>query len=224
MKIKELIESNGSADAILSDYPTFCKQWNITSSIKKIGSGNFGTVYDIGNSKILKTTSDRNEATASSYSMGKKLKYTWKVDFVGIFKAGKFRNQFVIIGEKLNKLSGKDVDIFDELYETAFGSGNFDDDFKRTKNYNDWLNYMKDNEKQFRSAYKDMVKYPKHAEWEYKALKELLDSGIQYGDNHGENILKGGSSWKFVDLGGWSKSPVGKIERINENQGIIKII
>jgi len=206
-------------DFLVNNYKNFCKTFNIPSTPSILGSGQFGTAYDIGGNRVLKITKDETEANTSSYLVKRKLKYTWNVDYVGY--VDKDVNFYVIIGEKLSKLSKDEEMMLEILIDALFDQGTYSPSVTVFANINQLKDYIYGSiESGFEYDKKLHLKFtgyniesPK-INWLFAALKELMNSGIVWADLHHENVMKNSNIYKFIDLGFESKAPEMDIKRI----------
>ncbi|MFA5999560.1 MAG: hypothetical protein WC783_01065 [Candidatus Paceibacterota bacterium] len=208
-------------EVLYENYPKFCSQYGINTNSRELGSGSYGTTYDIGNGKVLKITSDELEGELSAYLKDMNLKNVWKVYFSGElatpFEFWGELYQYVIIGEKLEYLTAKERNIFGDLVNQFFDKGTNADIIKKFNTLNkaykvyDAENENEDNGGRYRPI--SLLKTIQ-AQWEFKALKELKNAGISWHDNHAGNILKDAKgNYKFIDFGRGS-SPGGNVEKV----------
>jgi hypothetical protein len=87
------------------------KYFGITN-YTNIGSENNGTAYDIGNNKVLKITSDENEAKSANYvrHLSNALKHV-----ITVYNVHKVGNYYAIILEKITPLEPKLYDDWNEI-------------------------------------------------------------------------------------------------------------
>ena len=173
---------------------------------KKLGEGKFGAAYDIGGGKIMKITTDKNEAFASSLVAGKNVMGVWKVDSVWNYKPEK--DVFVIIGEKLEMKEKKAWDAI-ELLGDAFEMNSEEEGIKahiaKQQAYSSF--YYKD---------KDLAGImiglggDKAAMDLAFGMNALINMGIIFNDLHPGNVAWKGNKPKIIDLG-QSQSGYGKI-------------
>ena len=180
------------------------RKTNLADQIKKIkalDSGSKGIAYDIGN-KVLKITTDKSEADASSLLVGKKLKGVSK--FYDVFKyEGEdklLRNTYVIIQEKLKDDMSAAIKAHAEFRK--WFDATISDRVPGTKGIS--FSYEK---------YKDKAKEELSPELFnlYIGLMELQKYKIEWDDFHTGNILFRGKMPVIIDLG-YSKSP-GKVKK-----------
>lgn len=99
------------------------------NQINYIGSGMFGSAYDIGDNKILKITSDHTEANENIKLRGKPLKYIAKPYEVSKIKLKNKDDMFFIVLEKLTTkpdIFKKHVNKLDDFFVNEFGDDFYD--------------------------------------------------------------------------------------------------
>jgi hypothetical protein len=221
-----------SSDPLLEQlcemYPKFCKSYNITPNKPRLGSGSYGVVYDLGNGSVLKLTADDLEGSISAYIRDLNLDHVWKVYFSGelVESVNDYKN--VIIGEKLEPLSGDELNTFQGLYELLFNDGTNFSDFADygLVDFEEFFNAVYEkysNEHDYGELYISLV-HTEEAEWEFNALNELRNYNISWEDNHENNIMKDSKgNFKFIDLGR-GHSPKGGVDIVTAKVKVTSMV
>lgn len=189
----------------------------------EIGRGTNGIAYDIGENKVLKVTSNRNEAIAASYiKKYPNLKNIAKISRVFTTK-NKYFDKYYIEQEKLNKIGLNEE--WDDIYEYFIEKQNYGEDFtslikeinktpetkkiisKYNKNEIDFLCYLyktnswNDIEFELEKFNQKFLRFKKQFNDLINGLNELKKIGIDFYDIHARNIMKNSSgTYKFVDI------------------------
>ena len=190
---------------------------------KYIGSGYYGSAYDIGGGKVLKVTDDPDEARASMHLMGKKLNYV--VQFFKVFKFPQLSQKqlFGIVMEKVKTLkpgTGQEHQLSSAIREFVDVVGN-DTMVDKSMSWDELVDY-----------YESMIDYDPDPDMESievvqvlelfnigKMRDELIANDIAFIDMHGGNIGYAKSGvWKAFDLGAESASP-GSVETVPVLEG-----
>lgn len=181
-----------------------------------VGRGTKGVVFDIGQSKIAKFTTDAAEAETAKYLLGKTLKYTWKVYSVDQLAPEqqdylcqmqpvtcRYRGKpiWLIIGQFLERLPDPDQWRYAIRWLRANGVRKSllltADQFRSLMDELD--DYQEDS-----GAHPGL--WVEHAQFVLRAYRELVAYGIGFHDLHPGNIRTGPDGPKLVDLG-YSKAP-----------------
>jgi len=201
---------------------------------KKIGAGTQGAIYELVNhpNKVLKLTSDENEAFASQIVSRYNLKNVVKIYKVYFLKS---TDLYIVIMEKLNKISKKDEDnwyfFFEIMNKLSYIPNKETEKVTETtqiakfKNSEEWaifaLETLKKYSKKtsagkrsFETIYTIVTEHlldSKLLNDVFEGLKEIGQLGINYMDFHEQNIMIDSSgNFKIIDLG-YSISPLAKI-------------
>lgn len=103
---------------------------------KRLGEGHYGITYELGMDKILKITSDCDEAKTSSKLIDKDLKHVVKIYKVFQFKT--LKGVYFIVEEKLQLLSSEESDVIAYL---GIDTEHLKDLLKRIKQYNSYKSF-----------------------------------------------------------------------------------
>lgn len=181
---------------------------------KFLGSGYYGSAYDIGGGKVLKITDDPDEARASKHLMGKQLKYV--VQFFNVFRfppLQKTNQLFGAVMEKVKTLppgSHQENQMTSAIREFADVVGQ-DAMVDKSQSWDNLMDY-----------YETQTDYDPDPDIDPEGVTqtlelfnigkmrdELLANDIAFIDMHGGNIGYSAKSraWKAFDLGAESASP-----------------
>jgi predicted unusual protein kinase regulating ubiquinone biosynthesis (AarF/ABC1/UbiB family) len=171
---------------------------------KVLGGGQKGIAYDTRDGKVLKITSDPQEAVSAKNIENKKLHYVYQ-----IFKVFQFDSTgyFGILQEKLKPISGQlaealDDDDFFEIIDDFAKSEMSDEQFEK-----ELFGY-------FNTTELDMHTKEKIVRTLVNGMIELDNNGIVFADVHGGNIMsKPNGEFVIIDIG-LSKSKEVPIEKI----------
>ena len=179
---------------------------------KKLGEGGYGYAYELDNGRVLKITTDKREANASSLVVGKNFKNVAKI--YEVWEYNKFASWYFIEQEKLSPINKKDVEKWLELDNDKISLGKFlHQVFIGELSLVDAKEKLEQNKGEpYYNFVQDMI----------QAAKELLSLNIVWKDLHVDNVLKSGSTYKVIDLG-YSKSP-GRVSDIRENLSLVKLL
>ncbi len=209
---------------------------------KKLGHGQMGVAYDIGNDRVLKVTTDSKEANTSSFLKGKQSPHV--VDIIDIFKfpTTKSMDVYGIVQEKLKDLSPEEMREFDILADwlrhddvidkTATGNWPDVEAAVRTLIVNDIRGDLGlPPEPPASTGVKGKMEHraqqlidAKFVQFQNLASKFSIDTiipelralRIEFADFHGKNMMKRGSDFVINDLG-QSNSPGGPTPPVLEN-------
>jgi len=183
---------------------------------KRLGEGGYGYAYELDNGKVLKLTTDKREANASSLVVGKSFKNVVKI--YDVWSYVKFDNWYFIEQERLSPINKKEVEKWLESY-IKFDNNEilldrfFYQVFTGELNLTDAKEKLEQNvDEPYYDFAQDMI----------YAAKELLSLNIIWKDLHADNVLKNGNIYKVIDLG-YSKSP-GRVRDVRESLKLVKII
>jgi hypothetical protein len=181
---------------------------------KALGSGMYGTAYDIGGGKVLKVTTDVDEAKASMFLKGKKLKHAAQV-----FEAFKFPDHkqlygypyYGIVIEKLKVLApGSQEEMvvtsaFHSIKEAVGDKAWLDPTLRSDDLFQHYLQLHPGGNNRA-EAQRELQVLQKHQVGEIR--DELLRNRIGFKDMHGGNLgQKADGTWAAFDLGSESVSP-----------------
>lgn len=202
----------------------------VVDSLKELGKGEAGVAFQIDGNRVLKVTTDLEEAQASIRVMGKN-----KQNVVKIFDVFHFPETqvFGIIEELLTPLSSDEIKEFDELREnllavfgeTAPGKSPLYEFIEK----GDWREFQKQLQIALARSIREDLSYPAGSAIDQRKedrLKKTLDANmkrytdvltkysvpgmmqdlraldIKFSDYHGGNIMKRGGHYVINDLGG----------------------
>lgn len=220
--LEELGGESGAWNALLLNKKKLKdSKWKIdVKNIKALGSGVEGVAYDIGNNRVLKITTDKQEALASNNIKGKMLDNV--VHIYDVFKLDDVSGIeiFGIVEEKLLSLNSSEIRRFDEIItdlEGLFGEEKSNDILK-TGDWNKLISDMKKelaleiekesgcsisnerNKKILDKRIKDYVEELEHFNMP-NIMSDLKNIGIGFYDYHGHNLMKRGTKFVINDLG-----------------------
>lgn len=206
-----------------------------------IGSGMSGTVYDIGNNRVLKITNDKEEAYAANKIKSKNFKNVYKVFKVFTFKKQHF-SKFYIECERLIPIRMNED--FEEFYNYIIQ--NQDADFKANLHMVDEVIKNSNNPEEFSELFSNKNDYEKDFLcWHFgdnaynfeielmkmniklvrmnnqfndliNGINELKSIGVNFYDIHMKNIMRDDSNnYKFVDITSFQKSEIEIFENKN---------
>ena len=184
---------------------------------KILGAGSKGTAIGLEGDKVLKVTSDSDEATAALKVKGTNSKHIYKV--FDVFKFGE-SNFFGIVQEKLEKIPGTahsvETNTGAAALDKALTSSNLDYAIRFVGVPSGWnilYEVMQDEDKKYpRNNWEMSVKTLKSYNIP-EMLNELAKLGIRFKDFHAGNIMKrSDGSYVLIDLGYSLVKNPGKIE------------
>jgi len=178
------------------------------SKAKELGSGYNGVAYDVGG-KVLKITEDETEALASNHIKGKKFKHIVHINDVFAMPT-KDAKWYGIVQEKLSPITNTEEVDFSRAVKFIMSNVNNIGDPSR-HSLNPWtlpweeiksrVTHAADvNEAEEIFSILEKMNFP-------EMLEELNKNKIEFSDVHAGNIMKRGSDYVLIDLGGSSKSP-----------------
>ena len=230
--IGEKLDDVGGEDAIMavlvSNSDVLMKKKHVdVRRLKKLGSGEMGVAYDIGNRRVLKVTTDEHEARNANYVRGKSYEHIGKVFDVFRFRDETAKGQKIygIEQEFLTNLSADEKAEFDSfVMGSAFrnelidvvATANWDGivqayrEFQQGEVRKD-LGYpegsppspMKEKKLQATVA-RDVARF--NQVMSKFSMPEIVNdlrlAGIQFADFHGGNLMKRDGKFVINDLGG----------------------
>jgi hypothetical protein len=178
------------------------------TKLQKLGGGAMGMAYDIGGEKVLKITTDPDEARAAHHLKGKKNKNVYEVYDVIEFDGLRI---FGIHQKKYPKKLMEDSELYD------FYSKAYDHIFKP------WINKQID-EVDMKSRLKDFI-YPREHIWDkdrvlafsqgiINGIHEMEQSRVTHTDSHQGNIMLDQAGNPVLIDPGVSKSPEAPITNL----------
>lgn len=188
------------------------KNLNVMNA-RALGSGEWGTAFDIGGGKVLKVTQDKKEAIASFKIVGKELKYVVNIYDVFMFRG---TETYGIVQQKLSPLSDQESKEFNAamiitgLPRWLDSEGN---DWEAAKAKTIRIVKGEATGTRKRRVYPDLAAadYMRKANefWDLISTKynlkamndELLANGIKFSDYQASNMMKRGSDYVVIDLG-----------------------
>jgi len=223
---------------VLKDNAKLLKHKNIdVRSLRKLGEGDNGIVYSIGNNKALKVTSDiEQDAETCMHLMNKH-----QENVVHIFDVFKFPNAPMagIIEEELKPLSKDEITEFDDMRKTVlalFGQSDKEQgEFTKAMELGDFDKFRKKLEIFLAKEIRLNLQYPAGSQInpnkeqrlkdtlskgmtrysnvlvKYNVpniMKDLKKMGIKFSDYHGTNIMKRGNEYVIADLGGAASASI----------------
>ena len=167
-----------------------------------LGSGMFGSAYDIGDDKVLKITSDHTEANESIYLKNKPLERIAQPYEVSKINIKGDKDLFVIVLEKLrtnHEEHKKQIEVLDDFFEENVGSGYADI-------IGDYFHYGWDKNIETIDFRRFMENNPESADFFYNVLAiadELKKYGVTSMDFVSHNNLgyKKDGTLAFFDVG-----------------------
>lgn len=215
-----------TSDALDVPYRQFQAIGVDLKSMSFLGNGQYGAVFDIGDGRIVKLTTDTKEADVSAYVKTLGLRYVWRIDHVyeltqpqvdAIYHWRKDMQTFApkhlnaIVGERLNlftdKLNYKVASRW--LSKTVGIAGSqslnaglyqrlrgFLDTFERRGEVSGWVP----------PDPKEGSAWVQYARFIVEALWELNQHDVAFADFHKNNVMYRGNDMVLVDIG-LSRSP-----------------
>lgn len=203
------------------------KEFNVTVG-SFIGNGEKGAVFDAGNNKVLKITSDVKDVSSATKLIDKNLKFV-----THIFDAGELPPQpgiripvYAIVSDKVVPLPENEQDEFNRFFSevrespgqnkllSLLAANKMDEFFDEFRKYT-LEDLLKDAQspKAKQRAY-DAVEQKARGLWDvmrkYKIVDmvgELSSNGVLYADYKGDNLGKKGNNYVLLDVGGKSDGP-----------------
>ncbi|MFA5750490.1 MAG: hypothetical protein WC895_04720, partial [Candidatus Shapirobacteria bacterium] len=186
---------------------------------KVLGAGSYGVAFDLGNSMVLKVTTDVSEAKAMNHvkQNGHNLKHVVKVLDIFKFKEDDMipdSGVFGIVMEKLEQLSNDEKVEFDKMMGSLDYVADLSNVFKTDKTWEKHLETFEvtmkkmnvSNQRFSKERFDNMIELCK--KYQMPQINDELHSlNIVFLDFHGENVMKRGSDYVMIDLGASSKSP-----------------
>jgi cytidyltransferase-like protein len=186
---------------------------------KVLGAGSYGVAFDLGNSMVLKVTTDVSEAKAMNHvkQNGHNLKHVVKVLDIFKFKEDDMipdSGVFGIVMEKLEQLSNDEKVEFDKMMGSLDYVADLSNVFKTDKTWEKHLETFEvtmkkmnvSNQRFSKERFDNMIELCK--KYQMPQINDELHSlNIVFLDFHGENVMKRGSDYVMIDLGAASKSP-----------------
>lgn len=174
-----------------------------------LGKGAYGFVYNIGNNKVIKITTDESEALNSSLLTNKKLSYV--VNIFRVFKFKSINNFWFIEEEKLSKPSKmvieglKENELENKLLLMFF---DYEEGLAYVKDYVESGNVKEEEENDGFS----LIPLATNMIAAYQELKKI---NINYRDFHVNNVMfdKKTKNYKIIDLGSTNKNK-GNVEEV----------
>ncbi len=204
--------------------------------LRYLGAGKMGAAYDMGDDRVLKVTTDADEAKTCFGLIGHASQHV--NSFYDVFKfpdlsgkTGDPESYYGIVQDKLEPLTEEEGDEFDSLMAAVF---DYDDDegaqdkspFEALLTARGWAGFIKAFEDKIRE---DVVKETGAAPdapvvrkaiakrmqfykagWDKFQMPQIVDElahmGVGFGDFHSGNLMKRGSEYVINDLGK-SRSP-----------------
>ena len=217
--LKENIEGEQVAPILQMYVPKLKKRGINVKKIKILGSGWNGVAFDIGD-QVLKMTEDQSEAKASMHIKGKELKHIGNIYDVFQFPEPN-DTWYGILQENLTQLSTTEKTALTRAFNLVarffnysdMGAGQKNPDYVNFIWHTPWDELKKRVTKNVQNGGSEEVEamLPKVFDTLEKAkipdmFKELDKAGVKYGDVHVDNIMKRGSDYVVIDLGGASQS------------------
>jgi len=175
-------------------------------SMKELGSGNNGSVFELSDGRVLKITKDDSEARTANHLKGKKLKHVIFIHDVFAFPIRRGVKWYGIVEDKAEPL--QDEERFDSATKDVIRSVTADGEV----HHNPWTmswglikkkalhNAWDEEVTQENLDYLEELRFP-------DLMKELEKNRVNYSDVHGGNFMMKNGVLVLVDLGGRSESP-----------------
>jgi len=176
-----------------------------------LGSGGMGTAFDIGNNRVLKLTTDEDEAKSSNHIRGKNMKNVVRV--FDVFKlpkerSGKAGDVYGIVQEKLQEMPNDKEEQFTQAMrdlKSATGVAT-----KYFINGRRWDAFVGDVITKAARRGKEDVARKALAQLEDLEMNDMVDqlntANVEFEDYHPGNIMMRGTNFVITDLG-FSQSP-----------------
>jgi hypothetical protein len=183
---------SGSVNVLGSVLKSISKRFELKKNIKYINSGSYGMAFVI-NDKVIKLTSNKNEAMIAKSFIGKKINHC--VNYYDIVYIKRY-NIYAILMDRAEKLSSDEKKVISKLINNAI----FMNDFPKLKSKFDSVS-----ENKLKKIYTDFKKM-------YKSLK---DDNISIQDLHEGNIgYLNGKMVHYDIMSDTSKNDIDKISKI----------
>jgi len=202
-ELKHLYHVLKSNNIELNDFVTkILYKLNIKSNFNLLGQGGMGSAFEIDNKRVLKITTDRDEAVDSKKLQGKKNEYLG--DVYEVYKLnGNFSNIYIIIRELLDVNYDKNSNILKGFHNLYYKLNDMDGDRhyyldKIIKN-KDVLNDLKNDVYKFKDS---LVEYLDDYKIILPIIEELQKYNIKSGDIHRGNLgFKPNGTLAYYDIG-----------------------
>lgn len=186
--------------------------------LHRLGAGQVGVAYDMGNNKVFKATTSPNEAKSCLALKGKTLPHVVKID--DVFRMIDRRNPdkplYGIIREKLHPLSPAEKtevdDLVDDLRSSEVTGGaphivDYDTVMKKIRDElsRDLVSAGAKNRERIQRMIDQKIDYIERGLKKYQIdqmMAELKQANIMFADYKGDNIMKRGGEYVLSDPGG----------------------